>query len=175
MKRLHANLTCFLEGLICISFLSLFVMVILLVGLRYIFNSSVSGANEIITILFIYTTAIGSAIAVGQRSHISINIFEEKLSQKSAKYLAKLQLTLVGLINLIIAWFSITWISQTGNNLMPTLGATRSVVQFSIPLGCGLAALYCITSAIVGLDKKKERDQIQASSNFNSRDQEHSK
>ncbi|MAD24046.1 MAG: hypothetical protein CMO44_07730 [Verrucomicrobiales bacterium] len=175
MKRLHAALTCFLEGLICISFLSLFAMVILLVGLRYIFNSSVSGANEIITILFIYTTAIGSAIAVGQRSHISINIFEEKLSQKSAKYLAKLQLTLVGLINLIIAWFSITWISQTGNNLMPTLGATRSVVQFSIPLGCGLAALYCITSAIVGLDKKKERDQIQASSNFNSRDQEHSK
>ncbi|MDP6893540.1 MAG: TRAP transporter small permease [Verrucomicrobiota bacterium] len=175
MKRLHANLTYFLEGLICISFLSLFVMVILLVGLRYIFNSSISGANEIITILFIYTTSIGSAIAVGQRSHISINILEDKLSQGSAKYLAKLQLALVGLINFIIAWFSLTWISQTGDNLMPTLGAARSVVQISIPLGCGLAALYCITSAIVGLDKIKDGDLNQANSNFSSRDQDHSK
>lgn len=175
MKRFHTKLTYFLEGLICISFLSLFVMVILLVGLRYIFNSSISGANEIITILFIYTTSIGSAIAVGQRSHISINILEDKLSQGSAKYLAKLQLALVGLINFIIAWFSLTWISQTGDNLMPTLGATRSVVQISIPLGCGLAALYCITSAIVGLDKIKDGDQNQANSNFSSRDQDHSK
>jgi len=175
MKRFHAKLTCFLEGLICISFLSLFVMVILLVGLRYIFNSSISGANEIITILFIYTTAIGSAIAVGKRSHISINILEDKLSQGSAKYLAKLQLALVGLINFIIAWFSFTWISQTGDNLMPTLGATRSVVQISIPLGCGLATLYCITSAIVGLDKIKDGDLNPANSNFNSRDQDHSK
>ena len=87
MKRFHARLTCFLEALICISFLSLFLMVILLVGLRYIFNSSITGANEIITILFIYTTAIGSAIAVGQRSHISINILEDKLSQAWANLL----------------------------------------------------------------------------------------
>ena len=173
MKRFHARLTCFLEALICISFFSLFLMVILLVGLRYIFNSSITGANEIITILFIYTTAIGSAIAVGQRSHISINILEGKLSQAWANFLVNLQLVLVGLINLIIAWFSITWISKTGDNLMPTLGVTRSVVQISIPLGCGFAILYCITSSIVGLDKKNTSDLSQT--NSNSRDQDHSK
>ena len=173
MKRFHARLTCFLEALICISFLSLFLMVILLVGLRYIFNSSITGANEIITILFIYTTAIGSAIAVGQRSHISINILEGKLSQAWANLLANLQLILVGLINIIIAWFSITWISKTGDNLMPTLGATRSVVQISITLGCGFSILFCITSLIVGLDKNDTSDLSQT--NSNSRDQDYSK
>ena len=174
MKRFHAKLTHFLECLICINFLSLLAIVILLVALRYIFNSSISGANEIITILFIYTTAIGSAIAVGQRSHISINILEDMLSQDFAKYLGKLQLALVGLINLIIAWYSIPWISQTGDNLMPTLGATRSVVQISIPLGCGFAALYCITSAIVGLDKTKEEDLNQPNFNSNSKVKDYS-
>ena len=174
MKRFHAKLTHFLECLICINFLSLLAIVILLVALRYIFNSSISGANEIITILFIYTTAIGSAIAVGQRSHISINILEDKLSQDFAKYLGKMQLALVGLINLIIAWHSIPWISQTGDNLMPTLGATRSVVQISIPLGCGFATLYCITSAIVGLDKTKEGDLNQPNFNPNSKVKDHS-
>ena len=78
MKTFHSRLTYFLEVLVCLSFLSFFGMVILLVGLRYLFNSSITGANEIITILFVYTTAIGAAIAVGQRGHIAINILIEK-------------------------------------------------------------------------------------------------
>ena len=85
-----------------------------------------------------------------------------------------MQLALVGLINLIIAWYSIPWISLTGDNLMPTLGATRSVVQISIPLGCGFATLYCITSAIVGLDKTKEGDLNQPNFNPNSKVKDHS-
>jgi len=174
MKTFHSRLTCFLEVLVCLSFLSFFTMVILLVGLRYLFNSSITGANEIITILFVYTTAIGAAIAVGQRGHIAINILIEKLPQRLAKHLAKLQLALVGLINFAIAWFSVPWISQTGDNLMPTLGAMRAVVQISIPLGCGLAVLYCITTAIEGLEETKTGDSSQPQVSSHPRDQDRS-
>ena len=162
MKRFHHRLTCFLELLICLCFLSFFTMVILLVGLRYLFDYSMTGVNEIINILFVYTTAIGAAIAVGQRGHIAINILSDNLPKYLAEYLAKLQLALVALINLAIAWFSIPWISQTGDNLMPTLGATRAVVQISIPLGCGRAALYCVITAIVGLEPTKTGDSMQS-------------
>ncbi len=164
MKTFHSRLTCFLEVLVCLSFLSFFTMVILLVGLRYLFNSSITGANEIITILFVYTTAIGAAIAVGQRGHIAINILIEKLPQRLAKHLAKLQLALVGLINFAIAWFSVPWISQTGDNLMPTLGAMRAVVQI----------LYCITTAIVGLEETKTGDSSQPQVSSHPRDQDRS-
>ena len=170
MKTFHSRLTYFLEVLVCLSFLSFFSMVILLVGLRYLFNSSITGANEIITILFVYTTAIGAAIAVGQRGHIAINILIEKLPQR----LAKLQLALVGLINFAIAWFSVPWISQTGDNLMPTLGAMRAVVQISMPLGCGLAVLYCITTAVVGLAETKTGDPTQPQVSSHPRDQDRS-
>jgi len=163
MKTFHSRLTCFLEVLVCLSFLSFFSMVILLVGLRYLFNSSITGANEIITILFVYTTAIGAAIAL-----------IEKLPQRLGKHLAKLQLALVGLINFAIAWFSVPWISQTGDNLMPTLGAMRAVVQISIPLGCGLAVLYCITTAIVGLEETKTGDPTQPQVSSHPRDQDRS-
>ena len=174
MKTFHSRLNYFLEVLVCLSFLSFFGMVILLVGLRYLFNSSITGANEIITILFVYTTAIGAAIAVGQRGHIAINILIEKLPQRLAKHLVKLQLALVGLINFAIAWFSVPWISQTGDNLMPTLGAMRAVVQISIPLGCGLAVLYCIITAIVGLEEIKTGDAAQLQVSSHPRDQDHS-
>ena len=168
MKRFHDRLTCFLEVLICLCFLSFFTMVILLVGLRYLFDYSIIGVNEIINILFVYTTAIGAAIAVGQRGHIAINILSDNLPE----HLAKLQLALVALINLTIAWFSIPWISQTGDNLMPTLGATRAVVQISIPLGCGLAALYCVTTAIVGLEQTKAGNSSQPEVSTDPRDLE---
>jgi TRAP-type C4-dicarboxylate transport system permease small subunit len=174
MKTFHSRLNYFLEVLVCLSFLSFFGMVILLVGLRYLFNSSITGANEIITILFVYTTAIGAAIAVGQRGHIAINILIEKLPQRLAKHLIKLQLALVGLINFAIAWFSVPWISQTGDNLMPTLGAMRAVVQISIPLGCGLAVLYCIITAIAGLEEIKTGDAAQLQVSSHPRDQDHS-
>ena len=174
MKRFHDRLTCFLEVLICLCFLSFFTMVILLVGLRYLFDYSMTGVNEIINILFVYTTSIGAAIAVGQRGHIAINILSNNLPEHLAKHLSKLQLALVALVNLVIAWFSIPWISQTGDNLMPTLGATRAVVQISIPLGCGLAVLYCITTAIVGLEQTKTGDSMQPHVSSHPRDQDRS-
>jgi len=149
-------------------------MVILLVGLRYLSDYSITGVNEIINILFVYTTAIGAAIAVGQRGHIAINILSNNLPEHLAKRLSKLQLALVALINLAIAWFSIPWISQTGDNLMPTLGAMRAVVQISIPLGCGLAALYCVTTAIVGLAETKTGDPTQPQVSSHPRDQDRS-
>ena len=89
MKRFHDRLTCFLEVLICLCFLSFFTMVILLVGLRYLFDYSIIGVNEIINILFVYTTAIGAAIAVGQRGHIAINILSDNLPEHLAKRLSK--------------------------------------------------------------------------------------
>ena len=149
-------------------------MVILLVGLRYLFDYSIIGVNEIINILFVYTTAIGAAIAVGQRGHIAINILSDNLPEHLAKYLSKLQLALVALINFAIAWFSVPWISQTGDNLMPTIGMTRAVVQLSIPLGCGLAVLYCITTAIVGLEETKTGDPTQPQVSSHPRGQDRS-
>ena len=55
---------------------------------------------------------------------------------------------------------------------MPTLGATRAVVQISIPLGCGLAALYCLTTAIVGLEQTKTGDSMQPEVSSDPRDLE---
>ncbi len=174
MKTFHSRLTYVLEALVCLCFLSFFTMVVLLVGLRYLFGSSIPGANEIITILFVYTTAIGAAIAVGQRNHIAVNILSKNLPERLGKRLGKLQIVLVGIVNFAIAWFSVSWISQTGGNLMPTLGATRAVVQLSIPLGCGLVVLYCITTAIVGLDETKNGDSPRTSSSSHPRGQDRS-
>ena len=47
-------MTHILEFMVSACFVAIFALVILLVVLRYVFNSSITGANELITVLFVY-------------------------------------------------------------------------------------------------------------------------
>jgi TRAP-type C4-dicarboxylate transport system permease small subunit len=153
MKRLETILTRVLEGVMMVSFLAIFVLVVTLVVLRYVFNSSITGANEIITVLFVFTTAIGGAVAVGKREHIAITAVAEKLPTALRKVADATGLLLIALINGVMLWYSVGWIDTTGGFLMPSTGLPRIVAQISIPIGCGLAVLYCglrLVSALTG-------------------------
>lgn len=143
MKKLERVLTHILEGVVTLCFLAIFVLVVTLVVLRYAFNSSITGANEIITVLFVYTTAIGSAVAVGKGEHIAIRIAVERLPDRLQKIPYAMDLLLVALINGVALGYGVVWIRATGRFLMPSTGLPRIVAQLSIPIGCGLAVLYC--------------------------------
>ncbi len=144
-----------LEGLMTLLFVSIFLLVVILVLLRYVFNTSLTGANEAITILFIYTTAIGSALAIGSRQHIGITFLADIISPAIYKVLDGLGLLLIVVLNLVMAWYSLEWLEATGQFLMPSTGLPRWVVQLSIPAGCCLAVIYCILKfarALLGVE-----------------------
>ncbi len=137
-----------LEGLLACCFLTIFVLVVLQVFLRYVLNTSITGANEIIVILFVYTTAIGGALAAGRGEHIALTFATEALPKKIQQTLARICLLLVASINGVMVWYSLHWIGVTGGYLMPSTGLPRIVAQISIPIGCGLATLYCVVKAL---------------------------
>ena len=152
MKQVERILAKFLEGVVACAFLMIFALVVIQVFLRYVLNTSITGANEVIIILFVYTTSIGGALAAGRREHIALTFATEMLPEVVRKLLARTSLLLVAFINGVMVWFSLHWIGITGDYLMPSTGLTRSVAQFSIPLGCGLAAFYCLVKALAPLD-----------------------
>ena len=145
IQQLERVLTRWLEALLVIGFLAIFGLVVIQVFLRYVLNTSITGANEVIIILFVYTTAIGGAIAAGKREHIAITFAIDWLPSKARHLIDQLGLLMVAAINAIMVWFSFHWIGITGDYLMPSTGLPRIVAQLSIPLGCGLATLYCLT------------------------------
>ncbi|MFT4640470.1 MAG: C4-dicarboxylate transporter DctQ subunit [Verrucomicrobiales bacterium] len=149
MKRAERILANLLEGLLAAAFLVIFALVVIQVVLRYVFNSSIPGANEVIIILFVYTTAIGGAIAAGRSEHIALTFAIDKLSPPASKAMDVLGLALVALINAVMVWHSLHWIGITGDYLMPSTGLPRMIAQASIPIGCGLATVYCAVKAII--------------------------
>ena len=138
------RLTRLLEGLLAALIFGMFAMVITLVVLRYVFTTTIIGGNEATIVAFIYTTAIGAGIALSRDEHIAVTYFVEKLSPPVQRYLLRLRLLLLVIINVVIAVYAVIWIQKTGGFMMPTLGAPQWVAQMSVPLGCGLSAFYCL-------------------------------
>ncbi len=143
-KSIEDLVTKLLEVFLALCLLTIAAVVVSLVVLRYCFNSSITGANEFITVIFVFTTAIGAAVAVGRREHISIPFAVQRLSKSGRVAAEALSLVLVATLNAVMVAYSIGWIRITGDYLMPSTGLPRSVVQISVPIGCGLAVLYCM-------------------------------
>ncbi len=156
IKTIESILTKMLEGLLAICFLAIVTIVITLVVLRYAFNSSITGANEVITILFVYTTALGAAVAMGRQEHISITFAVECLPLGGRKWADAVGLVLIALFNGAMLVYSIRWIGITGDYLMPTTGLPRIVAQLSVPLGCGLAVAYCLLRLVLAFIGEEE-------------------
>jgi TRAP-type C4-dicarboxylate transport system permease small subunit len=133
-----------LEGVLTVLLFLIFTMIVMLVVLRYVFNTTIIGGNEAALIAFVYTTAIGGALAVSKHEHIAIHYFVDLMPRRIQRRLRIFQLLLVATINLVIVCYSVVWISRTGGFLMPALQLPQLVAQLSIPIGCSLASVYCL-------------------------------
>ena len=133
-----------------------FAITFVLVFLRYVFNQSITGANEIVTILFIYTTAIGAAISIGENEHIGIDVFVNLLPKKFYKMIRVLQVFLVFALHLILFIYCLEWVEKAGGYLMPATGLPRIVAIASIPLGCIFCIMFCAKTLIAVLDADKK-------------------
>ena len=148
-------LTRILEGFIVLCFFSILILVITLVILRYIFNSTIIGANEFVVILFIYTSALGAALVIGKKEHIAIPYFIDMLPRRIRKAIDIINFLLIGLLNGVLIWYSIRWIGITGDYLTAVLRMPQLYVQIIIPVGCGFAILYCFYHIILTLNPKR--------------------
>ncbi len=126
-------------------------MVITLVVLRYGFNTTIVGGNELIVILFIYTSAIGAAVIVGKKEHIAITYFVDKLPPLPKKLVNIFNLLMIAVLNGTMIVYSIPWISKTGNYLTAVLGIPQVFSQIIVPIGCGIAILYCLYQIVLAL------------------------
>ena len=133
-----------------------FSITLVLVFLRYVFNQSITGANEVVTILFIYTTAIGAAISIGKNEHIGIDVFVNLLPKKFYKPIRILQVFLMFTLHLILFIYCLEWVKKAGGYLMPATGLPRIVAIASIPIGCIFCILFCAKALIDVIDEDKK-------------------
>lgn len=156
MKRLEQGLVRALEIAFSTCFLIMFALVVTQVALRYGFNESIGGANELATILFAYTSALGIAVGIARRDHMAISWFTERLSVRARKIIDAVGLVLLLILNLVIFWYSLRWIDITGSRMISVLHVPRWTAQIAIPIGTGASALFCFIKLWLGLRGDEE-------------------
>lgn len=145
IQKFERRLTILLEAALAAGLLAVFATIVVLVAMRYVFESGLVGANESATVLFVYLSSVGSAVAVGRQEHIRVDLLSRRLGTKGRMLLEIATLALVGMLNTVILVCCVPWIATTGQVPMPATQIPRFIAQLSVPLGCGLAALYCCT------------------------------
>ncbi len=157
LRTLERRLTNLLEALLAAGLLGMFLVVVVLVILRYAFESGLVGANETATVVFVYLSSIGAAIAVGRQEHIRVDLLSSRLGPRGRLALEASNFGFVAILNAVVAASSISWIAATGHIPMPVTQVPRYLLQASVPLGCGLATLYCGLKLVALFRKELER------------------
>jgi len=155
LSKTEQMLTRLLEGIIVLCFISILVLIITLVILRYGFNTTIVGGNEFVVILFIYTSALGAAVIIGKKEHISITYLIDKLPNSVRKVVDVFNFLLIAFINGVMILYSIEWIATTGGYLTAVLTIPQVYAQIVVPIGCGVAILYCFYHIVLTLYSKK--------------------
>lgn len=145
---LEARISRILEQLLTATFMLIFALVVLLVLLRYVFNTTIVGGNEATVMLFIWTTALGAAVDLARGKHILVDAFVNYLPTGIRRWLDVVNLSIIGVLNAYLLKYGIDWITTVGGSEHPVLHVPEAVVEIALPIGCGLTILFCITRII---------------------------
>ena len=154
MDAVHKSarlLSLILESVISAFFAIILLVTILQVILRYAFNESILGGNELMEGLFIYTTSIGAAVAVKQRQHISIGYFVERLPPFLKRVSDIVVHLLIAFLNGVMIGYAIRWIGKVGSNESPVMRLPEWLFQISVPIGCALVVFYCLVMIVIAV------------------------
>ncbi len=135
------------ETLLVLALAAILAWVFVLVVLRYGFSTSIIGGIEVLRILFVYSTALGAAVAIAYREHIAVSVLTERMSRPFQSATDVSGSLLVAAFNGMAIWYSVPWIGKTGYLLLPATEMPQYVAQACIPIGCGLAILFCLIRA----------------------------
>lgn len=146
-----------LELLMQVSLGAILFMIFLLVVLRYVFHTTIIGGNEATQIAFVFASVFAAALALRDDEHIAVRYFTDKLADDTRDVVTILRWLLLMGINLVLFVYSLVWIQQTGDFLMPALGLPQWVAQISVPLGCSLGFAYCTVECLSAIAVMKGR------------------
>ena len=159
VRRFETLVTRLIEGLLTVTFMAISVLVVVLVVLRYVFNTTIVGGNEVTVMLFIFTTALGAAVDVARGKHIIVDTFVNLLPAAVRHWLDVVNLAIIATLNAFLLNYSIDWIAAVGGSENPVVHIPEGVVQIAMPIGCALTILFCATRIVSSLAGKSAAEQ----------------
>lgn len=128
-----------LEFLLMVSMCIVFVVVLMEVVSRYIFNVSLPWVTEVSQTLLVWTTFIGAAVALLYKEHMVVNIIFNKVSSIGVRKAIELTDDLLILLFIVPGLIGgCKLVERTWNMTTTTLQIPAGIMYLAFPLGCAL-------------------------------------
>ena len=119
-----------------------FLFLCLLVALRYIFNTTIVGGQELVDYLFVYLSAFGAALLIQTDEHINVDFFS-KAPGKVKKALQLFKYFILFCLHLFLTILSVQWIGKVGSFPTPVLHWRQGLFQMAIPISMIIGLIIC--------------------------------
>jgi TRAP-type transport system small permease protein len=148
MRNMQKHFSFFLQNLeeiLCGFFLICMVsLVIINVLLRFMFNYSITWAEEVSTICFVWSVFVGASAVYKHKMDIGIDVLVLKLPIISQHYFRLLVTVLLLLINGYIFYMSIVFTSIAWVKPTAVLGVSSAVVNSALIVGFGMITFHTL-------------------------------
>lgn len=128
--------------------------VVFAVIMRYFFNISFTFLEELITLVFTFTTFWGIGICVLENEHVIIDFFFAKLPPNIQKWVNVGNYTVVAVVLAMLEYYAVGWIQVAGKTVSNGMRIKYVYIYGVMPIGvgisliCVLVKLYCLVKEI---------------------------
>lgn len=144
------------EEILCSAFLIVMIsLVVLNVFLRYLFAYSISWAEEVATICFVWAVFIGASATYKHKMDMGIDFLLTKSPphiERALRIFARLILLAINayIFYMAIVFTKIAWVKPTA-----VLGISSAIFNLALVVGFGLITMYTIKFLYQDLSKNK--------------------
>lgn len=146
-----------LEILVIVMVMLLTFTVLWGVFTRFCLGHQAAFTDELARVLLVWVSMIAGSLAFGEKAHLGVDFFVNKLHPDARKSLSILVQAVTAALAVTVFVFG-GWqlaLSQMGQQL-PTLPISRGMVYASIPLGGVLITLFAVENLIQAINKPAE-------------------
>ncbi len=131
---------------------------------RYFFGVSYIFLEELLTLMFTFTTFWGVGACLLEDEHIIIGALVDRMKPHAKRLLDILNYILVLVINAMMVYYSIGWIQKAGSIVSNAMRIQYKFLYFVMPLGFAVGCLCTIVKLVLLCANKDVRFKPQSDS-----------
>ena len=122
-------------------------MVAMQVITRYVFHSSFSFTEELARYMFIWSVALGAALALKERKHVAVTVVVSMLPKNFRRVIRSIADALAVLFFSLLLIFGIVMVISTRMQTTPALGISFAYVYLAIPVSAVILVINGVYNA----------------------------
>ncbi|MEC5423391.1 TRAP transporter small permease [Virgibacillus sp. C22-A2] len=128
-----------------LTLLAIVIVVLMQIIFRYALNQPLVWSEEVARLLFIWLVFLGSALALQEQKHLTVEYFFDKFSEKWKKHIIKLQQIIIIVFLLAVIYGGVLIVSSTISMILPGSQIPMFFYHIALPVAGTLMIFLLFT------------------------------